>query len=224
MKILLAEDEPDLSFALAKGLKQKGYAVDSAFDGEEVLQYYHQYDYDLIILDLNLPLIDGIYVLKTIRQKDQTIKILILSARTKVEQKVIGLNLGANDYLTKPFDFLELEARISALLRLSFAQMQSVLACGNLSLDLTARTLSIAGEAIYLTKKEYAIMEYLFLHQNEVLSHEKIIEHIWDSDADLYLSSLKYHLHSLKKKLKPFGAEHYLKNIRGQGYILSEES
>lgn len=221
MRLLLVEDEPDLSAVLQKGLQKSGYAVDIANDGAEALDYYDVYDYDLIILDLNLPVLDGLEVLKTIRQTDQAVKILILSARSKIEQRVQGLDLGANDYLVKPFDFLELEARIRTLLRMSFIQAPSVMHCGDLSMDIAAKTVTLAGNPVQLTKKEYAILEFLFLHQNTVLSGETIIEHIWDSDADLYLNSLKYHIHSLKKKLTP---SNYLKNVRGHGYKLSEEA
>lgn len=219
MKLLLVEDEEDLSAIVAKELQQSGYAVDTAYDGEEALYMYDVNEYDLIVLDLNLPVIDGLEVLKEIRKKDTHTKILILSARTQVEQRVEGLNLGANDYMVKPFDFSELEARINALLRIDFIQSPSVLKCGNLTINLLLKQADLSGETLTLTKKEYSILEYLFRHRDEVISAETLIEHIWNSDVDLFSNSLHYHIHSLKKKLN----SSYIKNIRGYGYILSEE-
>lgn len=219
MKLLLIEDEEDLSAILAKGLRKKGYAVDTAYDGEEALYMYGINDYDLIILDLNIPVIDGLEVLKRIRRTDNRIKILILSARGSIPQKVEGLNLGANDYLTKPFDFLELEARIQALLRIDFVQSPSVLECGDIQINLLSRTVEVIGVPVSLTKKEYGILEYLFRHKGNIVSAETLIEHIWDSDVDLFSNSLKYHIYSLKKKLNT----PCIKNVRGQGYILSED-
>lgn len=219
MKLLLVEDEEDLSFIIAKALRKIGYAVDTAFDGEEALYMYKLSEYDLIILDLNLPVKDGLEILKAIREKDTHTKILILSARTQVEQRVEGLNFGANDYMVKPFDFAELEARINALLRIDFVQSPSILECGELKINVLSKQAELSGSEIALTKKEYAILEYLFRHKDEVISAETLIEHIWDSDVDLFSNSLKYHICSLKKKLKV----PYIKNIRGQGYILSEE-
>lgn len=219
MKLLLVEDEEDLSSIVAKELQQSGYAVDTAYDGEEALYMYDVNEYDLIILDLNIPVIDGLEVLKEIRKKDTHTKILILSARTQVEQRVEGLNCGANDYMLKPFDFSELEARINALLRIDFVQSPSVLKCGNLTINLLLKQADLSGETLPLTKKEYSILEYLFRHRDEVISAETLIEHIWNSDVDLFSNSLHYHIHSLKKKLN----SSYIKNIRGYGYILSEE-
>lgn len=219
MKLLLVEDEEDLSAMLKKGLRKKGYAVDTAYDGEEALYMYEVNEYDLIILDLNIPAIDGLEVLKRIRSSDNRMKVLILSARGSIAQRVEGLNLGANDYMVKPFDFLELEARVSALLRVEFTQSPSVLSCGNIKINLLSKEVSVSDNPIPLTKKEYSILEYLFRNINSVVSAETLIEHVWDSDADLFSNSLKYHIHSLKKKLNTS----YIKNIRGQGYILSED-
>lgn len=219
MKLLLIEDEEDLSAILAKALRKTGYAVDCAYDGEEGLYMYSVNEYDLIILDLNLPVIDGIDVLKHIRAEDNHSKILILSARGQLKERVEGLNLGANDYIVKPFDFPELTARINALLRIDFVQSPAVLSCGAIKMDTLKREIFLSCENVTLTKKEYSILEYLLRHKGEVISAEMLIEHVWDSDADLFSNSLKYHIHMLKKKL---GSD-CIKNIRGQGYILSED-
>ncbi len=225
MKLLLVEDEEDLNGLIAKGLRKSGYAVDCAFDGEEALYLYEVNEYDLIILDLNLPEIDGLEVLKNIRCKDMRTKVIILSARSKVEERVGGLDMGANDYLVKPFDFKELEARIRTLLRISFTQNATILNCGMLKIDTSIKNVTTTdGIKIELTKKEFSILEYLFLHKNQVISAETLIEHVWDSDVDLFSNSLKYHVHSIKKKIKEVcGSYECIKNIRGQGYILTED-
>ncbi len=223
MKLLLVEDEEALSQVLAKGLRKCGYAVDIAYDGEEALLQLEVNEYDLMILDLNLPRLDGLDVLREIRKTNRTIKILILSARTEIEDRVLGLDLGANDYLIKPFDFLELEARIRTLLRWHFIQQPSVLECGGIILDTTAKTVWLSGQLVSLTKKEYAILEYLMAQKGRVVSSEELIEHVWDSEVDLFSNSLKYHIYSLKKKLREQGGgEEVIRNLRGQGYIMED--
>ncbi len=221
MKILLAEDEKLLSSAIAKGLKKVGYAVDQTYDGEEALEYLEINKYDLLILDLNMPKVDGITVLKTLRGTDTELKVLILSARSEIEDKVLGLDCGANDYLSKPFDFEELTARIRNLLRWSFTYKESLLICGGLELDMLGKAVSVDSLPINLTNKEYSILEYLLFHIGKVISAEEIIEHVWDSEVDLFSNSFKYHMHSLKKKLLAGGGD-CIKNIRGQGYVIRE--
>ncbi len=216
MKLLLIEDEEDLSAIIARGLRKTGYAVDCAYDGEEGLYMYGVNEYDLIILDLNLPVIDGINVLKQIRAEDNHSKILILSARGQLEERVEGLNLGANDYMVKPFDFPELVARINVLLRIDFIQSPAILICGAVKMDTLKREVFVSRKKVALTKKEYSILEYLLRHKGEVVSAERLIEHVWDSEADLFSNSLKYHLSMPKKKL----GVNCIKNIRGQGYII----
>lgn len=223
MKLLLVEDEAMLLKIVTKGLKKCGYAVDNAIDGEQALELYEINEYDLIVLDLNLPKIDGIEVLEQIRKKDKEIKILILSARSEIEDKITGLDMGANDYLIKPFDFKELEVRIRSLLRRTFIQQDVVLIYENIKVDTSKKSVSIDDFTLDLTKKEYSILEYLMLNKNNIISSEKLIEHIWDSDVDLFSNSLKFHIHSLKKKLSAIlGEKEIIKNIRGQGYIILE--
>ncbi|SFA81485.1 response regulator transcription factor [Clostridium frigidicarnis] len=223
MKLLLVEDEIMLSNIICKGLKKCGYAIDLAFDGEEAIELFEINEYDLIILDLNLPKIDGIEVLSLIRQKNNEIKILILSARSEIDDKITGLDNGANDYLVKPFDFKELDARIRCLLRRSFIQNPTILNFENIKMDTSLKSVFIDEHLINLTKKEYSIFEYLMLNKNKVISSEELIEHIWDSDVDLFSNSLKFHIHSLKKKLSMIlGEKEIIKNIRGQGYTILE--
>jgi len=224
VKILLVEDEELLNTVIAKGLKKYGYAVDSAFDGEEALTLYEINTYDLIVLDLNLPKVNGIEVLKIIRTTDHETKVIILSARSEVEDKIIGLDTGANDYLVKPFDFFELDARIRNLLRRSFIQKSTVLTCGLISVDTAKRLVVADNKPVELTKKEYAILEYLIYHKDKVMSAEEIIEHVWDSEADLFSNSFKFHLHSLRSKLSVIvGDNKWITNSRGQGYMISDQ-
>lgn len=223
MKILLVEDEEELAGIVARGLRKCGYAVDAAYDGEEALDYYRLNVYDVIILDLNLPKKDGLAVLQSIRQRDKRMKILILSARSAIEDRVLGLDSGANDYLTKPFDFLELEARIRSLSRIAYIQQENELSCGGLRLNMAAKSVAFHETKLSLTKKEYAILEYLLLHKGQVISAEQLLNHAWDSDADLFPDTLKYHIHSLKKKLTETGSnQELIRNIRGMGYIIGE--
>lgn len=223
MKILVVEDEALLAKVIAKGLRKSGYAVDCAADGEAALDMYGQNDYDLILLDLNLPKIDGIQVLRRIRQKDKNMRILILSARTAVEDKIEGLDSGCNDYLTKPFDFGELDARIRSLLRRRFIQEDTNLFCGELRMDVSGRQAFAGEQPLPLTKKEYGILEYLLIHKGKVVSAEELIEHVWDSEADLFSNAFKFQIHSLKKKLEGAGLSgQYIINLRGQGYKIAD--
>lgn len=222
MKILLVEDEEMLSSIIAKGLRKHGYAVDVVFDGEEALYYYEIYEYDLIILDLNLPKVDGIDVLRKIRKDDSDTKVLILSARTQVGERILGLDEGANDYLIKPFDFGELEARIRNLLRWSFIGVPANVIIGAFSVDTNAKKVCYKGETLTLTRKEYSIFEYLVLNKNKVISAEEFIEHIWDCESDPFSNSLRYHIHTLKKKLSDYCNYEIIKTVRGQGYIIEE--
>lgn len=221
MKILLVEDEELLSNVITKGLKKLGFAVDQAYDGESALYLYEVNNYDLMILDLSLPVIDGMEVLERIRQKDFETKILILSARSEITDRVCGLNQGANDYLVKPFDFEELAARIHNLVRWTFTQAPAVLSIETIRLDLLAKTAAANNLQLSLTNKEYAILEYLMLNQGRVVSQSEVIEHVWDSEADPFSNALKFHLHSLKQKL---GQENIISNVRGQGYIIKGDT
>ena len=225
MKILVVEDELSLQKAIVKGLRKFGYAVDSVSDGEQALYFVSVNFYDLIVLDLNLPELDGIEVLKEVRKVNQEIKVLILSARSEVENKIEGLDLGANDFLSKPFHFNELEARIRALLRRKFIQQDCIISFYGLSLDTVKKVVLHGNEKVSLTKKEYSILEYLIMHRGAVISAEKLIEHIWESDADLFSNSFKVQINSLRKKLfEKTNSNSIIQNSRGMGYFIAEES
>ena len=222
MRILVVEDEIDLQEAIAEGLRLDGYAVDSCSDGEKAYELLYVEDYDLVILDLNLPKMDGLTVLEKIRMEKPELKILILSARSAVSNKVQGLDLGANDYLAKPFDFEELEARIRSLLRRKFIQEDSRPQCGSIQLNLSTRTAQVKGNDLSLTRKEFALLEYFMLHQNRVISQEELIEHVWDAQADSFSGVIRVHIASLRKKLKNLlGFDPIITHI-GEGYLLSQ--
>lgn len=223
MRVLLVEDEKKLSNSIVKGLSNVGYAVDAAYDGEEALYEYEVNEYDLIILDLNLPKKDGLDVLRAIREKDNEIKVLILSARTKVDDRIVGLDEGANDYLIKPFDFGELKARIRNLLRREFVQKPQNLTLNGLTVDTKAKRVLYHTQEIMLTRKEYGILEYLMLHENQIISAETLTEHVWNNEFDPFSNTFRYHIHSLKKKLSTASGREFIKTVWGQGYIIEEK-
>ena len=218
MRLLLVEDEILLSKNVSKGLGLLGYAVDCAYDGEEALELYSLNDYDLMILDLNLPKLDGLEVLRRIREQNADFRVLILSARNTLEDKITGLDGGSNDYLTKPCEFRELEARVRCLLRRTFTTAPAHLRCGCLKVDTAARQAWCGQSPVELTRKEYAILEYLLAHTGRVVGAEELIEHAWDSEADPFSNSFRFHIHSLRKKLDEAGAKGYIITQRGQGY------
>lgn len=223
MRILVVEDELDLLDSIVEGLKMDGYAVDSCDNGSTAYEMVFVENYDLIVLDLNLPGMDGIDVLKEIRKINSEIKILILTARTHIKDKVQGLDLGANDYLTKPFHFEELEARIRSLLRRKFIQQDVILYCGKLSLDTSARIATFNGEPLSLTRKELSILEYFLLNKGRVISPEELIEHVWDSNSDSFSNVIRVHIASLRKKLREALDYDPIGNKIGEGYFIREE-
>lgn len=220
MRILVVEDELDLLDAIAEGLRIDGYAVDTSDDGEAGLELALVNDYDLVILDLNLPNIDGIDILKAIRENNKLTKVLILTARSTIEDRVKGLDLGANDYLVKPFHFDELEARIRCLLRIKFIQEDNELKYKTLKIDVKSRKAYTDDKSIKLTKKEFSILEYLMKNINRAISQEELIEHVWDNSVDMFSNSVRVHINSLRKKLKENLDYEVIKNVVGVGYII----
>lgn len=220
MRILIVEDETDLCDSIAEGLQIDGYAVDTCYDGEEAYELITTETYDLVVLDLNLPGMDGIDILSKVRNQDKNIKILILSARSTVSDKVTGLDSGANDYLAKPFDFEELEARIRCLLRRTFIQEDTILVWDSISLDTVRRSASVNGEELALTKKELALLEYFLLHPDKVISQEEMMEHVWNMEADSLSNAVRVHIASLRKKLKAALSYDTIATKIGAGYYL----
>ncbi|WP_422658892.1 response regulator transcription factor [Paenibacillus sp. EC2-1] len=222
MRILIVEDELDLQEAIADGLRIEGYAVDTCDDGEAAYELIYEVNYDLVVLDLNLPKMDGLEVLEKIRDEKPELKVLILSARSSVHDKVKGLDIGANDYLVKPFDFAELEARIRNLLRRKFVQESSMLSCGAIKVDLLKRIAVVDENDISLTKKEFALLEYFLLNKDRVVSQEELIEHVWDQHADSFSGAIRVHIATLRKKLKSVLNYDPIETKIGEGYVLSE--
>jgi len=216
MKILIVEDEPALRKALVKGFQKSGYTADAAGDGEAALEFYFDNQYHLVILDLNLPKLDGLCVLTEIRKENKEVPVLILSARNEVSDKINGLDMGANDYLSKPFHFDELEARARALLRRNFKTEPTVIACGNIKLDISLKKVFWDNGEIQFTKKEYSILEYIMLNKGRVISGEELIEAVWESDADSFTNAFKVHINAMRKKLP----DDFIKNTKGQGYYV----
>lgn len=222
MKILIVEDEEKLRNSLAEGLRLKGYAIDVSGDGESADEMVFCERYDLIILDLNLPNMDGFSVLERFRKENLDVPVLILSARDGIEDKVKGLDLGANDYLTKPFHFAELEARVRSLLRRKIVIENTVLSSGALCFDTASRTVTAAGHSVSLTTKENSLLEYLLLHKGRVIKLEELIEHVWDSNVDIFSNSVRVHMSSLRRKLKAQLGYDPICNIIGEGYVIRE--
>ncbi|MBI3882572.1 MAG: response regulator transcription factor [Verrucomicrobia bacterium] len=215
MRILVVEDEPRLLRSLAKALREAGYAVDTADAGDEGLHKATTYDYDAVVLDVMLPNLDGWQLLEKLREEKQT-PVLMLTARDASRDRVRGLDTGADDYLTKPFDLDELLARLRAIIRRSAGQAKSAIQLGNVTLDTRARSVTRDGEAVTLTAREYAILEYLALHRGEVVSRTTLYEHLFDETDDTLSNLVDVHVFSIRKKL---GAD-VIATRRGQGYCV----
>ena len=218
MRLLVVEDEKDLCDTIAKVLYDSGYEVDTCYDGEEALDYILTEEYDLIVLDLNLPGMDGMDILKELRQKNEETKVLILSARSQIADKVEGLDAGANDYMEKPFHLQELEARIRSLTRRKFVQKDVCLQCVDIRFNTRERAAYAKGELVSLTRKENGILEYLLLNQGRPVSQEELIEHVWDASVDSFSGSIRVHMSSLRKKLKAVLGYDPIVNKVGEGY------
>ncbi len=224
MRILLIEDEQRLSDIIKQGLTEQGYAVDQAFDGEEGQFLAESEAYDVIILDLMLPKKDGITVCKELRSKNIRTPIIMLTAKNKVEDKVSGLVTGADDYLTKPFDFAELTARIQALIRRNYKQSESKITVADLKIDSITHKVTRNGDVIDLTPKEFAILEILALHQNEVVTRTQIIEHTWDYNFDTMSNVVDVFMATLRKKVDGGTRQKLIQTVHGVGYKLTDIS
>lgn len=221
MRILLVEDEPSAATMLAKGLREEAYAVDIAADGETALAQAFVNDYDLLILDVVLPGKDGFSVCRELRANGFTVPVLMLTARDAVEDRVEGLDSGADDYLPKPFDLDELLARVRALLRRKPALYPEIITVGNLSVDTRARQVARAGQAIEVTTKEYALLEYLARRAGEVVSRADISEHVWDESYDPFSKVIEVFIQRLRRKVDGGQTLKLIHTRRGEGYMLS---
>jgi DNA-binding response OmpR family regulator len=222
MRLLLIEDSARLRASLSQGLRQAGYAVDTAQDGHEGLWLATENAYDVIILDLMLPGIDGLTVLRSLRERGRSTHILILSAKDMVEDRVQGLSLGADDYLVKPFSFDELCARIQALLRRTYGAKNPVLHVGGLEINTGARRVSCEGREVKLTPREYGVLEVLALRSGNIVTRRELWEHLYEFEDETSSNVVDVLVCSLRKKLGE-GAEEILQTRRGRGYILEEK-
>ena len=223
MRVLLAEDEKELNDLVRKTLEDEGYAVDSVFDGDSALEYLSSTPYDIAILDIMMPGRDGIVVLREYRKSGGKAPILILTARDAVEDRVVGLDAGADDYLVKPFMFPELLARIRVLLRRNTTSASSsVLECGDLVMDTSSHAVRRRGRKIDLSAKEYSILEYMMRNQGAVLGRESFRSHIWSWDYDGESNVIDVYIRYLRKKIDDGESMKLIHTIRGAGYMLKD--
>lgn len=223
MRILVCEDEKDLNKIITKTLKGEGYGVDSCFDGEEGLYYIENTPYDLIILDIMMPKKDGYYVISQMRNKNITTPVLFLTAKDTTDDLVKGLDLGANDYMVKPFVFKELLARCRVLLRMKPQQNSHILKVSDLEMNTSSRQVTRKGELIELSSKEYSILEYMLLNINIVLTREQIENHIWSYDYEGGSNLVNVYIRYLRKKVDDNYENKLIQTVRGSGYVIRED-
>jgi two-component system OmpR family response regulator len=215
MRVLIVEDEPDLLSSLVKALREDGYAVDAAADGEEGLYKAENYDYDAVVLDIMLPGIDGWELLCRLRKTKKT-SVLMLTARDAIRDRVRGLDTGADDYLVKPFDVAELLARLRALIRRAASQAESRLEIGEVVIDTAARTVLRGGESVTLTAREYALVEFLALHRGKLITRTMLYDHLFDENDSTLSNLLDVHVSNVRKKL----GHDFITTRRGHGYCI----
>lgn len=221
MKILIIEDDLSISEILKKGLEEEGFMTDIANDGEEGLYFISEFVYDAIILDLSLPKIDGLDILKIIRDKENKTPVLILTARSEISDKIKGLNIGADDYLTKPFDFNEFLARINALIRRSKHKASPIIKLDNLEININEKTVKRNGENITLSSKEYNLFEYFVMNIGRVISRNEILEHVYSSEFESDSNIIDVYISYLRNKIDKNSETKLIKTVRGHGYIIS---
>ena len=220
MRILIIEDDEDISRSLKSSLEAETFSVDQAFDGERGSYLARTNDYDLILLDYMLPKKDGKTTCMEIRQAGKMMPIIMLTVRSATEAKVELLNAGADDYLTKPFSFQELRARIRALLRRPAQLESAVFEVGDLSVDTLRQKVIRAGKEVYLTRKEFALLEYLLKHQGIVVSRGMIMEHVWDAEGDPFSNTIEAHILNLRKKVDTSTKKKLIQTVPGRGYTI----
>ena len=223
MRVLIAEDEMDLNTILNMKLTDAGYSVDSCYDGKEAILYLESAEYDLVILDINMPGADGFAVLDSLRKAGKKTPVLFLTARDSISDRVRGLDAGANDYLVKPFSLEELMARIRVLTRTAHGSSENVLKAADLTLNIASREVRRAGVLIELSAKEYQLLQYLLYNKGIVLSREKIENHIWNFDYEGGTNVVDVYISYLRKKIDGQHAQKLIKTVRGVGYVLRED-
>jgi two-component system copper resistance phosphate regulon response regulator CusR len=220
MRVLLVEDDSRVASFIRRGLREERYAVDLAKDGEEALYLAQTGEYDAIVLDLLLPKRNGLEVLRTLRGERSTVPILILTAKDELQDKVTGLDAGADDYLSKPFRFDELLARLRALLRRRGDMTPTVLRAGELEMDVLRHRVTRAGKVLDLTSREYALLEFFLHHQDQVVTRTMLAEHVWEHDFDPLSNVIDVHIARLRRKIDEGFAHKLLHTVRGSGYVL----
>jgi len=224
MRILLIEDEFKLANAIKRALELQKYAVDVANDGTAGLDLAVGEDFDLIILDIMLPGIDGMEICKKVREEGSHIPVLMLTAKGQISDKVLGLDIGADDYMVKPFSFEELFARVRALIRRPKNMNTSLLKTKNLTLDTLKFKVTREGKQISLSTKEFSILEYLLRNKNRVVSRDQLVSHVWNYDADVLPNVVEVHIKHLRDKIDAPFADKIIQTIRGKGYMIEEEA
>ena len=223
MRILVVEDEKDLNNIITKHLKKNNFSVDSVFNGEEALEYLDYGTYDLIILDIMLPKVNGYEVIKKLRENKNETAVLMLTARDSIEDKIKGLDLGADDYLIKPFDFGELLARIRALVRRKYGNTSNTMEIDDLCIDIAKKTVVRGGKNIELTGKEYEVLEYLIQNKGHVLSRDKIRDSVWDYGYEGESNITDVLIKNIRKKIDIGNSKQLIHTKRGLGYVLKED-
>ena len=223
MRILVVEDEKDLNNIITKHLKKNNFSVDSVFNGEEALEYLDYGTYDLIVLDIMLPKVNGYEVIKKLRENKNETAVLMLTARDSIEDKIKGLDLGADDYLIKPFDFGEFLARIRALIRRKYGNTSNTMEIDNLCIDIAKKTVVRGGKNIELTGKEYEVLEYLIQNKGHVLSRDKIRDSVWDYDYEGESNIIDVLIKNIRKKIDIGNSKPLIHTKRGLGYVLKED-
>ena len=223
MRILVVEDEKDLNNIITKHLKKNNFSVDSVFNGEEALEYLEYGTYDLIVLDIMLPKLNGYEVVKKLRENKNEIAVLMLTARDSIDDKIKGLDLGADDYLIKPFDFGELLARIRALVRRKYGNTSNTMEIDDLCIDIAKKTVVRAGKNIELTGKEYEVLEYLIQNKGHVLSRDKIRDSVWDYGYEGESNIIDVLIKNIRKKIDIGNSKPLIHTKRGLGYVLKED-
>ena len=224
MRLLLAEDEEELSQALAAVLRHNNYSVDTVYDGQEALDYLEGQEYDGAILDIMMPKMSGLEVLRTTRAHKNQVPVLLLTAKTQVDDKVDGLDAGADDYLGKPFVMKELLARVRAITRRQSALTDNILTVGNLCLNRTTFELSVGEGKVRLANKDFQMMEMLMVNPGQIISTERFMEKIWGYDSDTEISVVWVYVSNLRKKLTALGADMEIRAVRNQGYSLEKHT
>ncbi len=223
MRILIAEDEKKIAEFIRRGLKEEGYAADLAHTGPDALRLAEENPYDLLMLDIMLPGLDGLAVCASLRRSGFAAPILMLTAKDRVEDKVKGLDSGANDYLTKPFAFEELLARVRALLRAKPAEASTLLKAGPIELDLAAHKARLAGKELELSAKEFSLLEYLVRNKGKTVTRTMIAEHVWDINFDTGTNVIDVYINYLRRKLEKNPSQKIIQTIRGKGYVLKAD-